>query len=145
METTEVDGGVNNSGRNPSVLEEDQRLCESERSELQASQADSDDPLGGFSSKENSSADIDELSSLSSFISATSADSSLSSDDENCSEPDATGSHENQDDHLGAFMKDPFYQGAEFSVFECCTLIMLLLSTNSQKQLFKTSFTLSRL
>lgn len=122
---------MSNSEIDPSVLEEDQRSC---GSELEASQAvhnaddedDSDcDPPGGFSSKENSSADIDELSSLSSFISATSADSSLSSDEENCSEPDTTGSHENQDDHLGAFMKDPLYQGAEFSVFECCTLIML--------------------
>ena len=133
LETTEVDGGVSNSEINSSVLEEDQRSC---GSELKASQAvhnaadvdDSDcDPRGGFSSKENSSADIDELSSLSSFISATSADSSLSSDEENCSEPDTKGSHENQDDHLhvGAFMKDPLYQGAEFSVFECCTLIML--------------------
>ena len=120
---------MNNSEINPSVLEEDQRSC---GSELQASQAvhnaddeDDSDTWGGFSSKENSSADIDELSSLSSFISATSADSSLSSDEENCSKSDIKGSHENQDDHLGAFMKEPLYQGAEFSVFKCCTLIML--------------------
>jgi len=53
------------------------------------------DTWGGFSSKENSSADIDELSSLSSFISATIADSSLSSDKEKCSEPDTTRRHEN--------------------------------------------------
>lgn len=93
-------------------------------------------------SEQRSSTDFDELSSLSSFSS-----DSLSSEDDmdfqhsesseeemdslhselwNGHATDRSVSVENEKmDELRDFMKDPLYEGAHLSVFECCTLLML--------------------
>ena len=96
-------------------------------------------------SERRSSTDFDELSSLSSFLSVSS--DSLSSEDDmdfqhsesseeemdslhselrNGHATDRSASVENEKmDGLRDFMKDPLYEGAHLSVFECCTLLML--------------------